>query len=269
MAVRRMARQPIQRERWLKPALRLGILALILGMWQLIGNDEVRLAMPTFTRTLAALTDLLSAGLAEGSLLEGMIITNQALVGGYLLALAVSLPLGIVMGSSRGVAAVATPYLTVLLAAPMIALVPIVQLVFGLTLAGRIVVVFLFAFIYMTINTMIGVREVSAELKEMAHSFGATRPQMLRRVILPSAVPAIMAGVRLGLGRAIIGMIIAELSLIGAGIGSLILEFQVRFQPAYVLAIVLLAVLEGVILMEVARRVESRFARWKGVQAVE
>ncbi len=269
MAVQGVPQRSIQRERWLKPTLRLGILALFLGTWQLIGNDEVRLAMPTFTRTLAALTDLLSAGWAEGSLLEGMVITNQALVGGYLAALAVSLPLGVLMGSSRAVANVATPYLTILLAAPMIALVPIVQLVFGLTLAGRIVVVFLFSFIYMTINTMIGVREVSAELKEMARSFGARRGQMLRRVILPSAVPAIMAGVRLGLGRAIIGMIIAELSLIGAGIGSLILEFQVRFQPAYVFAIVMLAVLEGVLLMEIARRIEGRFARWKGVQGVE
>lgn len=258
-----------QRERWLKPILRLGILALFLGIWQFLGNDEVRLAMPTFTRTVAALGDLLAAGWGEGTLLEGMVITNQALVGGYVLALAVSLPLGIVMGSSRAIARVASPYLTILLAAPMIALVPIVQLVFGLTLAGRIVVVFLFSFIYMTINTMVGVREADPELKEMARSFGATRGQLLRLVILPGAVPAIMAGIRLGLGRAIIGMIIAELSLIGAGIGSLILEFQVRFQPAYVFAIVMLAVLEGVLLMEIARRIEGRFARWKGVAGVE
>lgn len=269
MAVRALRQQSPQRERWLKPTLRLGILAVFLGVWQLLGNDEIRLAMPTFTRTMAALGDLLADGFGEGTLLEGMLITNQALVGGYLAALVVSLPLGILMGSSRAVAKVASPYLTILLAVPMIALVPIVQLVFGLTLAGRVVVVFLFAFIYMTINTMIGVREASPELKEMARSFGATRGQMLRRVILPGAVPAIMAGVRLGLGRAIIGMIIAELSLIGAGIGSLILEFQVRFQPAYVFAIVMLAVLEGVLLMEIARRIEVRFARWKGVQGVE
>ena len=109
------------RERWLKPALRLGILALLLGTWQLIGNDEVQLAMPTFTRTMTALFDMLSVGFAENSLLEGMVITNQALIGGFALALAVSLPLGIAMGSSRGIANVATPYLTVLLAAPMIA----------------------------------------------------------------------------------------------------------------------------------------------------
>jgi ABC-type nitrate/sulfonate/bicarbonate transport system permease component len=257
------------RERWLKPALRLGILGLLIGGWQLIGNDEVQLKMPTFTRTMTALFDMLSVGFADDSLLDGMIITNQALVGGFTVALAVSLPLGITMGSSRGIANVATPYLTVLLAAPMIALVPIVQVMLGLTLAARIAVVFLFSFIYITINTMVGVQEVPFELKEMGRSFGATRWQMLRFVTTPAAVPAIMAGIRLGLGRAIIGMIIAELSLIGAGVGSLILEYQVRFQPAYVFGIVLLAVLEGVVLMELARRVESRFARWKGAQGVE
>jgi ABC-type nitrate/sulfonate/bicarbonate transport system permease component len=116
---------------------------------------------------------------------------------------------------------------------------------------------------------MIGVQEVSPDLKEMGRSFGASRSSMLRLVTLPAAAPAIMAGVRLGLGRAIIGMVIAELSIVGAGIGSLLLEYQVRFQPAYVFAIVLLAVLEGVLLMEIARRVEGRFARWKGASTVE
>jgi ABC-type nitrate/sulfonate/bicarbonate transport system permease component len=198
-----------------------------------------------------------------------MLITNEALFGGFALALAVSLPLGIAMGSRRMVANIATPYLTILLAAPMIALVPIVQLVLGFTITARIVVVFLFSFIYMTFNTMIGVETVDPALKEMAHSFGATRWQMLRRVTLPAAVPAIMAGVRLGMGRAIIGMVIAELSLIGAGIGSLILDYQVRFEPAYVFAIVLTAVVEGVVLIEIARRIESRFARWKGSRGFE
>lgn len=269
MAAQVVRRPTPSRERWLKPVLRLGILALLLGGWQLIGNDEIQLAMPTFTRTMAALFDMLSVGFAEDSLLEGLVITNQALFGGFALALAVSLPLGIAMGSSRGVANIATPYLTVLLAAPMIALVPIVQVLLGLTLAARIAVVFLFSFIYMTINTMVGVQEVDPNLKEMGRSFGASRWQMLRMVTIPAAVPAIMAGIRLGLGRAIIGMIIAELSLIGAGIGSLILEYQVRFQPAYVFGIVLLAVLEGVVLMELARRIEGRFARWKGAEGVE
>ena len=91
----------------------------------------------------------------------------------------------------------------------------------------------------------------------------------MRYVVLPAAVPGIMAGVRLGLGRAMIGMVVAELSLIGAGIGSLILDYQVRFQPAYVFAIILVVILEGVLLMEIARRLETRLGQWKGSVTVE
>ena len=248
-----------------KVALRLGILFAVLALWQLIGNDEIRLGMPTFTGTVAAGAEMF----ADGSLLEALWITNQAMFAGYFLAIVVSLPLGIAMGSSPAVERVATPYLMILLAAPMIAVVPIVQASLGLTFAARVTVVFLFSFIYMTVNTMVGVRTVDPGLKEMSRSFLASRLQRMRYVIVPAAVPGIMAGVRLGLGRAMIGMVVAELSLIGAGIGSLILDYQVRFQPAYVFAIILVVVLEGVLLMEIARRLEMRLGQWKGSVTVE
>lgn len=261
------AASPIRRHNptAIKIGLRVGILLAVLALWQAFGNDAVRLSMPTFTGTMSALAEMIG----DGSLIEGLLITNQAMVLGYLLALAVSLPLGIGMGTTRNVQRIAEPYLMILLAAPMIALVPIVQAAFGLTLAARVVVVFLFCFVYMTVNTMVGVRSVDPGLREMGRSLTANRMQMLRYIVLPAAVPGIMAGVRLGLGRAMIGMVVAELSLIGAGIGSLIIDYQVRFQPAYVFAIVLAVVLEGVLLMEIARRVELHFARWRGSQAVE
>ena len=248
-----------------KVVLRLAILGAILGLWQLAGNDEIRLGMPTFTGTLAAAAEMF----ADGSLLEALFITNQALFVGYLLAIVVSLPLGVAMGSSPAVERVATPYLMILLAAPMIALVPIVQAALGLTFAARVAVVFLFSFIYMTVNTMVGVRTVDPGLREMSRSFLASPLQRMRYVVLPAAVPGIMAGVRLGLGRAMIGMVVAELSLIGAGVGSLILDYQVRFQPAYVFAIILVVVLEGVLLMEIARRLETRLGQWKGSVTIE
>jgi ABC-type nitrate/sulfonate/bicarbonate transport system permease component len=245
--------------------LRVGILLAILSLWQLAGNDKIRLGMPTFTGTVGALVDMVT----DGTLLDALWITNQAMIVGYLLAIGVSLPLGIAMGSSPAVERIAQPYLMILLAAPMIALVPVVQAAFGLTFVARVAVIFLFSFIYMTVNTMVGVRTVDHQLKEMARSFLASPLQRMRFVILPAAVPGIMAGVRLGLGRAMIGMVVAELSLIGAGVGSLILDYQVRFQPAYVFAIVLVVILEGVVLMEIARRLESRLSQWKGSVGVE
>lgn len=248
-----------------KVALRLAILAAIVILWQMAGNDEVRLGMPTFTGTVAAGAEMF----ADGSLIGALWITNQAMFVGYFLAIVVSLPLGIAMGSSPATERIATPYLMILLAAPMIAVVPIVQAVLGLTFAARVAVVFLFSFIYMTVNTMVGVRTVDPALKEMSRSYLASRLQRMRYVIVPAAIPGIMAGVRLGLGRAMIGMVVAELSLIGAGVGSLILDYQVRFQPAYVFAIILVVILEGVLLMEIARRLEMRLGQWKGSVTVE
>jgi ABC-type nitrate/sulfonate/bicarbonate transport system permease component len=254
-----------RREATIRILLRLLILGIILGAWQIAGDDEVRLNMPTFTGTMTAMFDMI----ADGSLQSALWITNQALIVGYSLALLVSLPLGIAMGSNLAVERVATPYLVILQAVPMIAVVPIVQAVFGLTFSARVMVVFLFSFIYVTINTMVGVRTVDVSLTEMSRSFVSTRRQRLRFVVLPAAVPGIMSGVRLGLGRAMIGMVVAELSLIGAGVGSLILDYQVTFRPANVFAILFVVVLEGVILMEIARRLEARLGRWRGGVAVE
>ena len=91
------------------------------------------------------------------------------------------------------------------------------QAIFGLGLGTRIVVVFIFAFVYITVNTEVGVRSVPGDIVEMARSFGASRWQRLTRVVLPHAFPAIMAGARLGLGRGVVGMVIAELFLVELG----------------------------------------------------
>lgn len=251
--------------RWQKIALRVFVLLLILGAWQMLGQDRIRIGLPTFTRTFEAFTELIF----DGRLPDSLWATNQALVGGFVLAMLCSLPLGIAMGSMRTFERLAQPYVTILLAVPMIAVVPIIQAAFGLSLMARIVIVFVFCFPYLVVNVAVGVRHVDPILREMAHSFGASRWQMLRRVVLPGAVPAVMAGVRLGLGRAIIGMVVAELALIGAGVGSLILDFETRFQPAYVLAVILAVIIQGVLLMEIARRVELHLVKWKGAQVVE
>ena len=92
---------------------------------------------------------------------------------------------------------------------------------------------------------------------------------MLRHIVLPAAIPAIMAGVRLGLGRALIGMVVAELTLVGGGIGSLIQDYRALFQPSYVFALIVAILVQGVVLMAIARRLEGRLSTWKGGSAVE
>src|SRR4029079_5396087 len=96
---------------------------------------------------------------------------------------------------------------------------------------------------------------------EMARSFGAGRWQRLTKVVLPHAFPAIMAGARLGIGRGVVGMVIAELFLVSSGLGSLLSFYMARFDAGAVLSIALTMVLEGVVIMSAARWVERRLAR--------
>ncbi len=233
--------------------LRLAVLATIIVAWQLVGDDSASIRMPTFTRTVASFWDLI----ITGELPYALLLSNVALLWGYLLALVVAIPLGIAMGTTDTARAVMTPYLTILLSTPLIAVLPVLQAIFGLGLATRVVVIFIFAFIYITVNTEVGVRSLSADLDEMTRSFGASRWQRLRMVVLPNALPAIMAGARLGIGRGVVGMVIAELFLVSSGLGSLLSFYMTRFDAGRVLAIALTMVLEGVVIIALARRVEQ------------
>lgn len=235
--------------------LRLGIFVAIIAGWQWVGDDGAQIRMPTFTRTVGAFWSMIVSGELPTALLE----SNVALFWGYLLALSVGIPLGIAMGSIGVVRRVISPYLLILLSTPLIAVLPVLQTIFGLGLGTRIVVVFIFSFVYITINTMVGVRSVPADLLEMANSFCATRSQRLIKVILPHTFPAIMAGARIGLGRGVVGMVIAELFLVSSGLGSVLAFYMTRFDSGHVLAIALTMVLEGVVVIAIARRVEAAF----------
>jgi NitT/TauT family transport system permease protein len=246
-----------------KILLRLGVLAAVIVLWQNVGSETFRFAVPTFTATVRALGDLI----ADGTLVAGLAASNQAMVVGFALALLLGVPLGVMMARNQVAGRVAGPYLAVLLAIPMVTLLPVVQAIFGLGFGARVIYVFLGAFVYLAVNTAAGVRTVEADLTEMARSFGARRWQMLRRVLLPAAVPSIMAGVRIALTRAVIAMVLAELFFAGSGIGNLLLQYRARFASAHVLAIALTLVLEGIVVTELARRLETRASRWRGSRA--
>ncbi|WP_116953422.1 ABC transporter permease [Jiangella endophytica] len=241
--------------------LRVVSLAALLTTWQLAGT-ETGLGFPSFTRTLSTLGDLVTTP-AFWTAVWG---TNQALLLGFALALAVAVPLAIAMGRSRLVTLTVRPYLSVLIAVPVIAFLPVIQIVFGLSLAARVIVVFLFAFAYIAVNGAVGVRSTDPSLVEMARSFGASRLAVLREVVLPAAVPAFMTGIRVGLGQALIGMVVAELALVGAGIGSLITDAQGRFDVTTVLAITLVIVIEGILLLTMVGAVERRLSSWNGAR---
>jgi NitT/TauT family transport system permease protein len=124
------------------------------------------------------------------------------------------------------------------------------------------VLVVVFAIPVVIVNSRAGIRSVDRALIEMATSYGAGERQIWREILLPGALPAIMTGVRLGLGRAVTGMVIIELLLVAVGIGSLILSFRGMFMPDMLYGVVVLVVIEALILVSVVRVVERRVAPW-------
>jgi NitT/TauT family transport system permease protein len=233
--------------------------------WELFARLSDSLLIPSFSATLAALLQLLG----QAETWQAMWISNQALIGGFLLSVLVGVPLGFVLGNVRRASRIADLYLNTLLVIPVAAVLPLFILAVGLGLTARILVVFVFSFVVITVNTQAGLRQVDPTLVEMASSFGARKGQLWRRILLPSAGPAIMAGLRLGLGRAIAGMVIVELLLVAVGYGRLILRYQSDFESAQVFAVVLLVLAEAMLLMALARRLELRTTRWQGEARIE
>lgn len=239
-------------------ALRIGAFALFALWWQLTTQNLNSLLLPTFLNTMAATWDLV----VGGAIWEPLWLSNQALIVGYLASVIVGVPLGLAMSRMGRGEAFVDPYINLLVTTPMAALIPLFVMAMGLGLASRSAIVFVFAVVNIVVNTRAGVRGVDRTLIEMARSYGATEMQTWRRVLMPGAAPALLAGLRIGLGRALTGMVLAELLMVGVGVGRLILKYRGFFDGDYMYGVVLLVVAEALILMQAMRYMEQRFVPW-------
>jgi ABC-type nitrate/sulfonate/bicarbonate transport system permease component len=248
-----------------KWSLRLGVsVALALG-WEFLAHRVNSLLVPTFTETLAALVRLLMTSQLWGALW----ISNQAMALGFGLAAITGIGLGFLMGRWRAAERFSEPYLSILLVTPMSAVIPIIIMATGLGLLSRVMIVFSFAFVTIAINTRAGVRMVEPSWIEMTRAFGATERQLWFTTLLRGARPAILMGLRLGLIRAVAGMITMELLLIAVGVGRLILDFQGYFEAAEMYAVVIVVIAEAVILTQLCHRLELRATPWAEQVVVE
>jgi NitT/TauT family transport system permease protein len=248
--------------RW---GLRVFAIVVFLVGWQVLALSLDSLLFPSFTETLSAFTELI----VTPQFWSALAVSHQALILGFGAALLFGTVLGLVMGRWRSAEKVFDPYLNLLLATPMSALIPIIILAIGLGLPARALVVFLFAVVVIVVNTRTGLRTLDPAWIEMARSFGANERTLWRKVLIPGALPSLMTGFYLGLGRALTGMIAVELLLIAVGIGRLILDYQGMFEAGFVYATIMFVVLEAVILLNLLKWLERRLAPWAGLATVE
>lgn len=246
------------RERVTVLFLRLCVFAGFAGLWQWLVERADNPTLSTFTGTISGLATLVTAGEFWMAFLH----SNQAMVIGYLLAVVTAIPLGLAAGRSELINRMSDPWVAIALAMPIAPLIPVVIVALGLGLASRVVIVFLFAFIFMSVNTRAGVQQVDKSLIEMAHSYGASEAEVWRLVVIPGASPAIFAGLRIGLGRAVTGMVIVELLLVATGIGRLLLQYSGRLQADLMFGLIVAVVLEMLILLRVMQVLEGRATSW-------
>jgi ABC-type nitrate/sulfonate/bicarbonate transport system permease component len=159
-------------------------------------------------------------------------------------------PLGLLMGRYRRLESFLNIYMTALLTVPMISFIPFLVIAFGLGLHSRVWIVFLFAFVIIVINTTAGVRNVDPTFMEMARSFGAREGELFVKVVLPAALPMIMAGIRLGMGRAV-------------GFGAMLMTFGASFNSPALFATLMTIILLAVALLAVVQYVDRRLSPWR------
>jgi NitT/TauT family transport system permease protein len=180
-----------------------------------------------------------------------------------LLAIMVGAPLGLAAGWYRRLSYAVAPFLTGLNATPQIALLPIIIVWFGTGLVSKVLIVFLLAVLPIAISAQSGVRTIDPRLIRLASSFGASEWLRIRTIVVPSTVPYLLAGVRLAIGRGMIGIVVGEIYGSAAGVGAMINQAGSRFQTDKVFVGIVAIVIAGATLAEIVRQVERRVEVWR------
>jgi ABC-type nitrate/sulfonate/bicarbonate transport system permease component len=218
---------------------------------------------PLFTSAPSRILSAAAQMFADGSMFEHLKVSGLEFAVGYGLAIIVAVPLGILMGWYRRLNAVLDPFVSALYATPRIALLPLMLIWLGIGLASKIAIVFLGAVFPILVNTITGVRTLDVNFIRVARSFGSNDRQLFLTVALPSSVPLLLSGLRLGLGHALIGIVVAEMYGATHGLGFLISVSGARFQTDKVMVGIIIIALAGILMTGLLRIIERRFEGWR------
>jgi NitT/TauT family transport system permease protein len=204
-----------------------------------------------------------AAWFADGSVWPHLWISAQELLIGLGSAMVVGTLIGALMGVSRVSYNLLSPWVALLYTTPLVAIVPLYILLFGIDVASKAALVFTVCVFTITVNTVSGFQTAQSRYLDLARSFGASRLQMVLKVMVPSALPFILTGFRLAIGRGLIGVVVGEFFIARAGIGFLISQAGQTFQMAELYAGVLLLAVAGLISFQALELLERVACPWK------
>ena|SRR5690242_18322566 len=245
-------------------SLRILVLAVFLGIWE--AASRAGLLDPLFASSPSLIAAKLVEMIADGSIWPHVVATARVLVTGFVLAVAVGVPIGLLMGRSPVVSSTIEPFAAAIYASPQVAFLPLLIIWLGIGFTSKIALVFIGSVIIVLINTEAGVSQVDARLIETARSFTASERQILFKIVLPSALPFILAGMRLAIGRALVMVVVAEIYASNAGLGYLIFQAGGMYDTAQVFVGVGILAAAGVSLNAALRALERRLAPWRSDQ---
>lgn len=229
-----------------------------IALWEVLGHVLSYPWLPPLTRVVGALAELVESGVVLGNL--GRSLT--ALTIGFSFSLVVGLTVGALMARYRKVEYALDIYVNAMLFAPSIVFAPIFFSIFGLSDITRVAVIVLYCMFIMIINTFTGFRSVDPALLEMAQSFGAKEGQFFFKILLPASLPVVFAGIRLGMGRAVKGMINGEMFIAMVGLGALAQKYGSQFDASKVLALVLVILTVAMAAAWSVQALDRRLTRW-------
>jgi NitT/TauT family transport system permease protein len=259
---------PIRRKTFLEtyesPIFGGGFIVLVLVVWQFLPHI-VTLSAGTklFFTTPSQIGGTLSDMFVSGSIWAPLGVSASGFALGLAIAIAVGLPTGMLIGRSRTLNAMLDPFITGFNATPRLVFLPLVMLWLGLGLWSKVVIVFIGALFPILINTYEGVRNSDRTLINVVRSFGANEWDIARLVVLPNAMPYIVAGLRLAIGRAVLGVVVAEFFGAESGVGVMMVQAAGRYQVDVVFAGLIVFAAVSLLMTGAVQMLENRLSLWR------
>ena len=232
----------------------------ILVAWELLSRFVIP---PRFLPPPSAIAVAFYDVTVTGELLRQLWQTASVLLVGFSLAIVTGVALGVAMGTFATLRRVLDPYVNAFNAMPTVALVPLVIIWLGLEFQAKVFLTWLVAVFPIVINSQIGVANVPKAFIETARAFGCDRWQTFRRVVLHAAVPFLIAGIRLGLGKALVGVVVAEMFTALAGLGYMVVLYGNTFRTAELFVPIVVLALLSIGITKLIYALERRVAPWR------
>jgi NitT/TauT family transport system permease protein len=241
---------------------------VLLALWEVVPRF-ITLSAGTklFFTTPSQVAGTLWKMFATGSIWVPLSVSASGFALGLVLSIVVGLPLGVLIGRSRTLNAMLDPFITAFNATPRLVFLPLVMLWFGLGLWSKVVIVFVGALFPILINTYEGVRNADKTLINVVRSFGASEWDVARLVVVPNAMPYIIAGLRLAIGRAVLGVVVAEFFGAESGLGVMMVQAAGRYQVDVVFSGLIVFAAVSLLMTWMVQLLENRLSLWRPQRA--